>query len=275
MKIKNSAASMASIGILKIPPTHLQHPQNALRGQKQAKIVWILAFSGFSTDSSNKMFGFAGIPTHFKEKSGPISFVAEKCAMVPIEWVTRRLATGSFLKRNPGVPEGFRFAPPCQETFFKDDANHDPQWSLEQILCAKFQLNGVTIGQAEVYAMQRMTLCVFEVFHYKKNKLYLFEPRVVLKVLERAWSTLNCVLVDMKIEFGITEKGQLVVADVIDSDSWRLWPSGDKRLMKDKQVYRDLGTDITQKNLETVKHNFQWVADQLDKLVPEPRGRVI
>jgi phosphoribosylaminoimidazole carboxylase / phosphoribosylaminoimidazole-succinocarboxamide synthase len=79
----------------------------------------------------------------------------------------------------------------------------------------------------------------------------------------------------MKIEFGITEKGQLVVADVIDSDSWRLWPSGDKRLMKDKQVYRDLGTNITQQNLETVKHNFQWVADQLDKLVPEPRGRVI
>lgn len=109
------------------------------------------------------MFGFPGIPTHYKEKSGPTSFVADKCAMVPIEWVTRRLATGSFLKRNPGVPEGFRFAPPCQETFFKDDANHDPQWSLEQILSAKFQLNGLTIGQAEVYAMQRMTLCVFEV----------------------------------------------------------------------------------------------------------------
>ncbi|CAB3364000.1 Hypothetical predicted protein [Cloeon dipterum] len=215
--------------------------------------------AAISTATTAKVFELlnsAGIPTHFKKLNGSTSFIAEKCAMVPIEWVTRRLATGSFLKRNPGVPEGFRFAPPCQETFLKDDANHDPQWCQEQIISAKYTLNGLTIGQAEVLAMQRITICVFE-------------------VLERAWSTLDCALVDMKIEFGITEDGRLVVADVIDSDSWRLWPSGDKRLMKDKQVYRDLGTNVTQQHLETVKRNFQWVADQLEKLLPQPRGRVV
>lgn len=40
-----------------------------------------------------------------------------------------------------------RFSPPKQETFFKDDANHDPQWSEEQIVSAKFELNGLQVGE--------------------------------------------------------------------------------------------------------------------------------
>ncbi|XP_070133243.1 bifunctional phosphoribosylaminoimidazole carboxylase/phosphoribosylaminoimidazole succinocarboxamide synthetase-like [Drosophila bipectinata] len=197
----------------------------------------------------------AGISTHYVESYGSKAFIALKCQMLPIEWVIRRLAFGSFLRRNVGVPEGYRFSPPKQETFFKDDANHDPQWSEEQIVSAKFELNGLVIGQDEIDIMRRTALVVFE-------------------ILERAWQTKNCTLVDMKVEFGIDVDGNIVLADIIDSDCWRLWPSGDKRLMVDKETYHVL-TDVTASDLDTVKQNFTWVSKQLDDIIPQKDHLVV
>lgn len=110
--------------------------------------------AAISNQTNAKVFGLlnlAGVRTAFvklvSDKPDEKGFIARKCEMVPIEWVTRRLATGSFLKRNPGIQEGYRFAPPKQETFYKDDANDDPQWSDEQIISAKFKVNNLLIGE--------------------------------------------------------------------------------------------------------------------------------
>lgn len=71
---------------------------------------------------------------------------------------------------------------------FQDDANHDPQWSDEQLICAELVFGGVKIGRTEVEIMHKTTACIFE-------------------VLEKAWSSLGCSLIDMKVEYGVTQKG--------------------------------------------------------------------
>ncbi|KAK6313949.1 hypothetical protein J4Q44_G00154080 [Coregonus suidteri] len=215
------------------------------------------AIANRTTSCVFKLLQEAGIKTAFVRQQSETAFVAVHCEMIPIEWVCRRVATGSFLKRNPGVKEGYRFSPLKMEMFFKDDANNDPQWSEEQLLETKFSLAGLTIGRCEVDIMNRSTVAIFE-------------------VLERAWATQNCTLVDMKIEFGVNvSTKEIVLADVIDNDSWRLWPAGDRSQQKDKQVYRDL-KEVTPEAMQMVKKNFEWVSERV-KLLLEPKasGRVV
>ncbi|XP_017012067.2 bifunctional phosphoribosylaminoimidazole carboxylase/phosphoribosylaminoimidazole succinocarboxamide synthetase-like [Drosophila takahashii] len=219
----------------------------AFDGLKAHELRGKAAISNTTNGLVFRLLNKAGIRTAFVDQCGEQAFIARKCQMIPIEWVTRRLATGSFIKLNPEVPEGYRFAPPKQETCFKDDASHDPLWCDEQIYASKFKLNGLVIGRDEVQLMRRTSLLVFE-------------------ILERAWQTKNCTLVDMKVEFGVDDDGNILLADIIDSDTWRIWPAGEKRLMVDKTVYINL-TAVTDSDLDQVKQNYSWVVDQLTSMV--------
>jgi phosphoribosylaminoimidazole-succinocarboxamide synthase len=160
--------------------------------------------------------------------------------MLPVEQVMRRIATGSYLKRHPEVSEGTHFKPVLVETFLKDDARHDPQIWQEDI---------IHMGLAKPQEIEWMGE----------------QGRRVFETLERAWASIDVTLVDLKIEFGRDTDGNLLVADVIDNDSWRLWPGGDKTRMLDKQVYRNL-KEVTPQDLEGIADRYALVADLTGKL---------
>ena len=59
------------------------------------------------------------------------------------------------------------------------------------------------------------------------------------EILEKAWKKFDVDLIDMKIEVGINQNKEIVIADVIDNDSWRIWSNGDPKKQLDKQSFRD------------------------------------
>lgn len=74
----------------------------------------------------------------------------------------------------------------------QDDENYDPQWSDEQLEAAELKAGAVTLTRHEIEVIRRTSRAVFE-------------------ILEKAWASVNCSLIDMKIEFGVTESGSVRV----------------------------------------------------------------
>jgi phosphoribosylaminoimidazole-succinocarboxamide synthase len=209
-------------------------------GVRRNDLVGKARWSTITTANVFRLLNEAGIPTHFVEQIDDVTLLVQRCTMLPIEHVQRRIATGSYLKRHPEVCEGTCFSPVLIETFLKDDVRHDPQIWPEDVIQMKIA------SHEEIREMIVQGYCVFH-------------------VIERAWASVDVTLVDLKIEFGRDSKGKLLVADVIDNDSWRLWPDGDKSRMLDKQVYRNL-QEVTPDNLRDIADRYALVADLTGKL---------
>ncbi len=189
-----------------------------------------------------RLLNLCGLPTHYLnggEDDDNNEMVVRRANMIPLEVVTRGVAAGSFVKRNPSVQRGMLLVPRVIEFFLKDDAQHDPMIGPDQIVA-----QNIATPQ-EIGVMTELARLTFD-------------------ILSHAWRKRDVLLVDLKIEFGRLEggenQGQLVIADVIDNDSWRIWPQGREELMLDKQMYRNLRT-VDDQALENVKRAYERVAD--------------
>jgi phosphoribosylaminoimidazole-succinocarboxamide synthase len=191
-----------------------------------------------------RLLNLTGLPTHYLsggEDDDDNEMLVRRCTMIPLEVVVRGVAAGSLVRRKPGIARGSVLVPRMVEFFLKDDANHDPLIEPDEIVH-----RGIANAQ-EIGLMSEVA-------------------RITFEILAHAWRRRETLLVDLKIEFGRLiggeGRGNLVIADVIDNDSWRIWPQGREELMLDKQAYRNLET-VTPADLDRVRDNYETVAEQV------------
>ena len=216
-----------------------------------------------------------GLPVAFVEQDGPTSFVAPECSMLPYEVVARREAHGSYLKRNPQLAKGQLFPQLVVEFYLK---TKDKNWKGKPLVAddpfmqfddAAKQIKLLNPAKPLQGQEPFLVLPVSDVFSRKdEERIFPEMTRIVRQaflVLEKAWQLEGGRLVDLKVEFGFDSKGRLLLADVIDNNSWRVVESGG---YIDKQVYRDGGA------LDDVVAKYRRVAD-ITGHFRLPRQRII
>ncbi len=221
-----------------------------------------------------RLLGERGVPTAFLRRHDDTSFICHECDMLPLELVTRRFAWGSFLKRAPELKSSqdqpHRFEEIRAEIFHKhavvtpplvDEPAQMPEsdardaylreglWPeqvytdpLVTVKGDRWTLHSAKAPYDEAAGLLEIAapLPVAEV-----DRLISEIMLPVFEILEGAWAKIETAdgpvaLVDMKIEVGRrASDGALVVADVIDNDSWRIWPGADPTKQLDKQCFRE------------------------------------
>lgn len=231
----------------------------------------------------------AGIPVAYREQASPVSFIADKCDMIALEVIARRYAVGSYLNRHPEMkqdpPHRFHrleiefFLKTTKQRFtdregnvqvlelegeddplIQDPHNENLWWCMnpkypawtDSVRLASVQPGLVIDDERDDGGRIKKILEIEEI------------TRQIFLILEKVWAMLGCRFIDFKIEFGITAdiNKRLVVADVIDNDSWRLRTADWQELSK--QAFRD------GESMEEVEKKYGIVTGMIDKFkVPE------
>lgn len=222
-----------------------------------------------TTINAFKLLKKHGVATHFLDAhpEQKDAFYALRAEMIPLEVVTRRIATGSYLKRNPGVGDGLVFNMIEYEMFYKSDELHDPiaqfggPWMQGPVLDLYQADKPITPGYMVSGGTHIGPIRLEQDINYDQMRIIALQ---VFLILEEAWKQLGVVLYDMKIEFGLVDDGlggkRLVVADAITNDEWRIKDSGGRQLSK--QVFRDIvkAGEVTPEHVGELSRLYNEVA---------------
>ena len=180
-------------------------------------------FNAFIMDHLEKN----GVETHHIEVLNNNDSLVHKLSMFPIECVIRNRASGSICRRL-GTEDGLILESPLFEFFLKDDELGDPLINDEHIL---------SFGWATRHQIDEMKLLT-----YKVNT-----------ILSKLFLDSGLILVDFKVEFGVTGE-KILLADEFTPDGCRLC---------DSETLKKMDKDRFRQGLGDVVESYHQVAERL------------
>ena len=163
------------------------------------------------------------IPSHFVRKISETEQLVRRLKIIPLEVVVRNVAAGSLSKRI-GWEEGKELPHPIVEFYYKDDDLGDPLLAKEHIRLLELA------SEAQIEELKKRGLAVNE-------------------ALESLMLSKGIRLIDFKLEFGLDQKGEILLADEISPDTCRFWDIESGKILDKDRFRRDLG-GVTEAYLE-------------------------
>ena len=155
------------------------------------------------------------IPSHFVRKISETEQLVRRVKIIPLEVVVRNVAAGSLSKRI-GWEEGKELPHPIVEFYYKDDDLGDPLLAEEHIRLLELA------SEVQIEELKNRGLAVNEAL----------KSLMLLKGIR---------LIDFKLEFGLDQKGEILLADEISPDTCRFWDIESGKILDKDRFRRDLG----------------------------------
>ena len=173
-----------------------------------------------------------GIDSHFVEQISENEQLVRKVEIIPLEVVVRNIAAGSLAKRL-GIDEGTTLKHSIVELYYKDDTLGDP-----------------LLTDAHLTLLELATPEEIETIKTKALEIN--------KVLQPIFKEIGVTLIDMKLEFGKTTNGEILLADEISPDTCRLW---------DDETNNKLDKDVFRRNLGSLTDVYEIILSRLGGLL--------
>lgn len=155
------------------------------------------------------------ISNHWVKTIPPNQMLVQKTKIIPLEVVVRNQVAGS-LSKKLNIPEGTALKKPLVELYYKDDSLGDPFVNDDQAILFNW------VNLENLSSMKSMALKINE-------------------ALGQLFKKAGLNLIDFKVEFGMNNKNELLLADEISPDCMRLWDLSTGEKMDKDRFRRDLG----------------------------------